>query len=176
MLSLSQTSGYAILALSCLEETGESWTLAKDITQRVDVPGPYLSKILHALAKANLIHAKRGYRGGFRLARNAEAITLLDIVEAVDGTAWASRCMLGLETCSDERACPTHAFWKAERARIQAGLRSLSLKHVADFENRRRARDPGRRLHERDGNRQDQSPNDQHSAPSRAAGNRDEET
>lgn len=138
MLSLSQTAGYSILALSCLDE--EHWLLAQDIAERTGAPKPYLSKILHALAKADVIRAKRGYRGGFRLARPAEQISLIDIVEAVEGTAWRARCLLGLETCTDERACPTHEFWKQERARIYECLARISLKDVAEFEKARVAR------------------------------------
>lgn len=136
MLSLSQTAGYGILALSCLDR--ERWMLARELAVRTGVPKPYLSKILHALARAQLIRAKRGYLGGFMLARPAEDITLLDIVDAVDGTAWAGRCLLGLAACSDERACPMHEFWKAERARIRERLARTSLRDVAQFEDRRR--------------------------------------
>ncbi len=138
MLSLSQTAGYAILALSCLD--GERWVLAQELAERTAVPKPYLSKILHSLARAQVILAKRGYRGGFRLGRPADQISLLDIVEAVDGTAWIGRCLLGLDRCSDERACPTHEFWKHERARIHDLLQKISLHHVAEFERERGTR------------------------------------
>ena len=137
MLSLSQTSGYAILALSCLDHAPGCWLLAKDIATRAGVPRPYLSKILHALGKAKLIRTKRGYRGGFVLARPARDIAVLDVVRAVDGDAWLGRCLLGMESCADDRACPTHAFWKTERAKIQARLARISLKDVADFERQR---------------------------------------
>ncbi len=63
MLSLSQTTGYAILALGCLERSGTQWILARDIASRAGIPLPYLSKILHALVRPGLIHAKRGHRG-----------------------------------------------------------------------------------------------------------------
>jgi len=138
MLALSQTAGYAILALSDMAEDGEQWALAGEIAQRTGVPRPYLSKILHALVKAQLLKAKRGYRGGFRLARPKRQIRVLDVVEAVDGQAWASRCLLGLEVCSDERACPTHEFWKAARGGIADCLARLSLSDVARHEEARR--------------------------------------
>lgn len=138
MLALSRTTGYAILALSCLEDGQDRWVLTRDIAARVDVPGPYLGKILHALARANVIRAKRGYRGGFMLARPAEKVSLAEIVHAIDGPNFLSGCLLGLEQCSDERACPAHAIWKAERARIGTCLAQLTLKDVAEFERSRR--------------------------------------
>lgn len=135
MLALSQTAGYSILGLSCLDE--HEWVLAQVIAERTGVPKAYLSKILHALARAQLIQAKRGYRGGFKLARPAHEISLLDVVEAVDGVAWGGRCLLGLEVCSDERACPTHEFWKRARAQIRERLEQVSLRDVAAFEQLR---------------------------------------
>ncbi len=136
MLALTQTSGYAVLALSCLDGPGQRWILGKDIVKCTGVPGPYLSQILHALSRAGLIETKRGYRGGYRLRRPASAITVLEVVEAVDGPECFGGCLLGLEECTDERACPTHAFWKAEKARIRAYLARLSLSKVAAFEQR----------------------------------------
>jgi len=136
MLALSHTSGYAVLALSCLDDPGQRWVLAKDIVKCTSVPGPYLSQILHALSRAGLIETKRGYHGGYRLCRPASAISVLEVVEAVDGSECFGGCLLGLEECSDQRACPTHEFWKAEKARIRAHLANLSLSGVADYERR----------------------------------------
>lgn len=135
MLSLSQTSGYAILALSCLYETAGQFVLAKDIAACTGVPLPYLSKVLHAMRRTGLIEAKRGYRGGFRLARPAAEISLLDVAEGVDGQ-WLPRCLLGLANCSPERRCPTHEFWTTQRARIENELRRVRLADVAAFASR----------------------------------------
>lgn len=137
MLPLSRTSGYAVFALACMEADGEKWILAKDIAVRVDVPRAYLAKILHDLARANVIRAKRGYRGGFMLARPAAKVSIAEIVVAVDGPNWLGGCLLGLEQCSDERACPAHTLWTAERTRIRTCLEQLTLQDVADFERRR---------------------------------------
>ena len=52
---LSQTAGYAIVALSCLNERGDAWTLAKDIAECTGIPRPYLSKIFHKLENSGLI-------------------------------------------------------------------------------------------------------------------------
>ncbi|MEX2214179.1 MAG: Rrf2 family transcriptional regulator [Phycisphaeraceae bacterium] len=135
MLSLSQTTGYAIRALTCLR-FGESAALvmAKDIAEATGIPLPYLSKLMHALGQAGLITTKRGYRGGFALARPAEAISLMDITEAIEGPNDNASCLLGLETCSDERACPLHRFWKQERQRIEKAMCQMTLREVAKFE------------------------------------------
>lgn len=108
--------------------------VAKDIAGCTDIPQPYLSKLLHALTGSDLIAAKRGYRGRFQLTRPAREISLLEVVEAVDGSAWSSGCLLGLEECTDARACPAHVFWKEQRRRIEAELARLTLSDMAEFE------------------------------------------
>ena len=136
MLSLSQTTGYAILALACLRQSGSARVLAKDISACTGVPLPYLLKLLQSLGRSGLIVAKRGYRGGFALARSPSKINLLQIAEAVEGRPWLPRCLLGLDECSDLRRCPTHDFWSITRRRIERELGRITLQMVADFEQR----------------------------------------
>ncbi len=133
MLSLSQTTGYAILALGFLQECGGRLVLAKDITSATGIPLPYLSKILNALTRTGLIVGKRGYQGGYALSRSADEISLFDVAEAVEGPDWLPRCMLGLTDCSAVPLCPTHAFWKVERAKIDKELRHMTLTDVSCF-------------------------------------------
>jgi Rrf2 family transcriptional regulator, iron-sulfur cluster assembly transcription factor len=133
MLSLSQTTGYAILALGFLHECGGRMVLAKEITQSTGIPLPYLSKILLNLSRAGLVVGKRGYRGGFTLARNSREISLYDVAEAVEGPDWLPTCMLGLSDCTAKPVCPTHAFWKGERVKIERELRTTTLIDVSCY-------------------------------------------
>ena len=131
MFGLSSSSSYAVLALSSLSGAGDSWILARDLAAAIDAPLPYLSKILHGLAGAGIVEAKRGYRGGFRLVRRADELTVGEIVIAVEGPAFLEGCLLGKAECSDRRACPAHAFWGLERERIRSQLQRMSLADVA---------------------------------------------
>src|SRR5512142_3229861 len=105
MLSLPQTAGYAMLALSCLGQSREPRLLASAISRATGIPLPYLSKILHALHGSGLIQGKRGYRGGFALTRPPAAISLYDVAVAVDATALAP-CLLGLRCRARTSLCP----------------------------------------------------------------------
>ena len=135
MLSLSQPIGHAVLALSCLEQCGDAeWRLAKDLSACSGVPLPSLSKVLNTLGQAGLVKAKRGYRGGFKLARAAGEISLSEVAEAVEPQIAEPRCFLGFAECSDERSCPAHDFWCEERARIQAYLSQMTVSDVGEFE------------------------------------------
>lgn len=138
MLPLSQSAGYAVLALSCLEDPGGSPLLVQEVATWIQAPGPYLAKVFNTLAKAGLVVAKRGNKGGVILARPAAEITLDEVAEALDSPAWREECLLGLTECTDERACPVHAFWKEERERIHAQLKGTTLADVARFERTHR--------------------------------------
>jgi Rrf2 family protein len=139
---LSQSAGYAILALSCLDDPGGEPIMVQDVAQWIGAPGPYLSKVFHALGKARLVDTKRGRRGGVILVRPAKEITLEQIADAMDGDEWRTSCLLGLTTCSDERACPVHAFWTTERTRIYNELQGTTLADVARFERSHRLAHP----------------------------------
>ena len=139
MLCLSQSVGYAIQALASLEANPEASRLIREIAEDSGVPAPYLTKLLQKLSEADIVTSKRGYKGGVTLKRPASTITLLEISEAIDGRKWLGRCLLGLEECSDARACPTHAFWKSARADIEKKLCKTTLANVVAFEAQRRS-------------------------------------
>jgi Rrf2 family transcriptional regulator, iron-sulfur cluster assembly transcription factor len=134
MISLSTSTGYAIQAMAHLDPEGSTASFIRDLAEAADVPAPYLAKLVQRLADGNLIISKRGYRGGIRLARPATQISLLEIDEAIQRGEQSDRCLLGLEVCSDERACPMHAFWKINRESIREKLSSTSLSDLMAFE------------------------------------------
>lgn len=136
MLCLSTTTGYAIKAMACIEGPGGQPVLVREIAERTGIAKPYLAKIIHAISRRGLIETKRGYRGGVLLSRRPEEITLFEITEAVEGPDSLNRCLMGYAKCSDERACPSHEFWKPTRERIVGTLLNTSLKDVAGFELR----------------------------------------
>lgn len=138
MLTLSQSVGYAVKALSCMQQGhGDSPRFVRDIAACCDVPAAYLAKVFKRLVDHGILETKRGWSGGTRLARPAASITLHEIASALDGPGFLDGCLLGHERCTDERACPTHQFWKLERARIAETLRTTTLASVIEFETAR---------------------------------------
>jgi len=132
---LSTSTGYAILALSCMQEhESGDWVMVKEICQRTGVSKPYLHKLIHQLTKSGLVISKRGYKGGVALSKQPKYITLLEIVEQIEGHKWTKKCLLGLEACSDDRSCPAHAFWSKERQKIFSALTNITLNDFQKFE------------------------------------------
>jgi Rrf2 family protein len=85
-MKISRSTGYALVAVGYVAQYyREGAVLASRISKQYNIPLEYLLKILQQLVRANVLRSKRGPRGGFFLARPAENITLLEIIEAVDG-------------------------------------------------------------------------------------------
>jgi len=85
-MKLSRSTGYAVLAVGYIaQRKNQNIILSQDIAEAYDIPLEYLLKILQQLVRASVLNSKRGPRGGFSLAKPTSKITLLDIIEAVDG-------------------------------------------------------------------------------------------
>jgi Rrf2 family transcriptional regulator, iron-sulfur cluster assembly transcription factor len=132
MMCLSRTTGYAIQALGCMDKLACETHQIAAIAKCAKVPRPYLAKIIGALSRRGLVLAKRGFRGGIALARPARDITLLEIVEAVEGNNWLGQCLLGFEDCAHHAYCPTQDFWQRMRRELIAKLDQVSLAEVLD--------------------------------------------
>ncbi len=137
MLPLSQTTGYAVRALRCLQEPGGHPVLVEEIAEYTGTPRSYLSHLIRKPAKHGLVVARRGHHGGVVLARPSTEITLEDLSVAIDGTAWRKRCLMGLLGCSDHSPCVLHEFWHTTLDQIMARLRSVTLADLAQ------SHDPG---------------------------------
>ena len=85
-MRISRSTGYAMLAVGYIAKNQKRGIiLSQSIAKEYDMPLEYLLKILQELVKANILRSKRGPRGGFSLARPTGKITMLQVIEAVDG-------------------------------------------------------------------------------------------
>ncbi len=85
-MKISRSTGYALLAAGYIAQHEEDGiVLSQTISKKYNIPLEYLLKILQQLVRANVLHSKRGPRGGFSLAKTPKKITMLEIIEAVEG-------------------------------------------------------------------------------------------
>jgi Rrf2 family transcriptional regulator, iron-sulfur cluster assembly transcription factor len=136
---LSQNTGYAVKALAFIAAGDGGPVLVRAISEGTDLPGAYLGKIVHTLARRRLVLTRRGPGGGVSLARPPEAISLYDVCRALDDPLTEERCMLSDEPCSEARSCPAHQFCQTHRAQQLDFLRRTTLVDVVQFDARRLA-------------------------------------
>src|SRR5207244_2270001 len=106
-------------------------SMAKDIAAETNIPAHFLAKLLQDLARDGFLKSNKGPRGGFRLSVPAADISMLRIVEAVDGAGRYDRCLGGSPECNDRVACPMHDSWMPLRSRIIDYLGGTSIADLA---------------------------------------------
>jgi Rrf2 family protein len=125
MTLVSQTTEYALRALVHLAAHGGCRPI-RAISDAVRVPEAYLAKVMQHLLRAGLVTARRGPGGGVALARPSSAITVLDIVEAVDPIEHLARCPLGAGL-PDGRLCPLHRHIEQAALSVEAAFAATVL-------------------------------------------------
>lgn len=133
----SQTCEYAIRAMiEIARRPHGEFVLARDLSDKLDIPHQYLSKILQQLVRVRVLESTRGRLGGFKLNRKPSELLLLDIVSPFEDIQKTEECILGEAKCSDATACPLHEFWKSVRGQYQVELTTRTLEDFARFERK----------------------------------------
>ena len=133
MKLLSQGAQYAISAIIALSKQPEGQTVsAADLAKPLNCPAAYLSQVLSKLKPSGILKSQRGLKGGVCLAKAPDKISLLEVIEAIDGTDFFKNCFLGIEGCGHIEPCPFHEFWSQERMKIKDWLASTNFSEVEE--------------------------------------------
>jgi Rrf2 family protein len=128
----SRSAEYAIRAFVELAPVPEGkYEMVKNIAARADIPAHFLAKILQQLARKGFLRSSKGPTGGFCLRTPAKSVTLLQLVEAIDGLAEYDRCPSGLAECNDTAPCGMHDEWKKLRDAIKGYMAQTTIADVA---------------------------------------------
>lgn len=124
----SRSSGYAIQALTYLAAQPSGRLVgAREIATNLQIPMPFLWKILRKLSQEKLVRSFKGVHGGYELARPASSIRLSEVLLVGHDSGLLGECVLGLSACDDRDPCPLHAQWKDLRAEIEHKVKSTRL-------------------------------------------------
>jgi len=104
---LSQTTEYALRATICLAYGDDSLVSTSQLAVMTKVPMNYLAKVLQLLARNDIVVGRRGVGGGYKLARDASEISMLDVIDSIDPIKRITSCPLGLPN-HDGALCPLH--------------------------------------------------------------------
>lgn len=123
---ISQTVEYALRAIVYLGYRHPNPCTGPEMAKEIHVPLPYLSKVMHSLSRAKIVHAKRGRSGGFILAENPDTMTVWDVVNAVEPFQRIRECPLGLSTHRGT-LCPLHRSLDDAMASAEEAFRRTTI-------------------------------------------------
>ena len=133
-MELTRQGDYAIRGIVYLAgQPLDKVSLLSEIAAAVDVPQTFLAKIFQQFSKSGIVRSFRGTGGGFLLARTPDKITLLEVVEAVEGPLTLNRCMSGPGECSRDTHCKVHPVWRRVQKRLRGMLDEVTLQELAVF-------------------------------------------
>lgn len=127
MLRIGKLTDYATVLMTCLAGRRHALLPASELALLAHLELPTVSKLLKLLATAGLVESRRGSKGGYRLAQAPEAISVLDIVVALEGPMGMTECSASLGACDHEVHCQVQHNWQRISRLIAASLAAVSL-------------------------------------------------
>ena len=133
-LDLNRESEYAIRALVVLALDGDQPLSGREIAARIHVPERFLARVLAELGWAGIVTSRIGRSGGYLLGGDPERLSLLEIVESVEGPARSRRCVLRQQGCDPDLPCAIHPVWAAAQDGVINKLGETTLAALVALE------------------------------------------
>ena len=129
MLRLSKMADYAVIVLGMLaqDQNVDASMSGAQLAIRTGLSEPTVAKVLKLLARQNIVLSMRGTTGGYRLSNTADNISVLSIVEAIDGPVKFADCVDGNDGCSMHLNCTVKGQWDPVASAIKTSLKNVSL-------------------------------------------------
>lgn len=132
MLRLNRITDYAVVVLTQMVREPDKQVTAPQLSEESSVPAPTVAKVLKALAKEGVLASQRGVHGGYRLARPAGDISMLEVIRALEGPVSLTACVDGAEgDCNVELLCPVRGNWDRVNTAIRGALADVTLEDMA---------------------------------------------
>ncbi|MCB0458298.1 MAG: Rrf2 family transcriptional regulator [Flavobacteriaceae bacterium] len=133
----ANNSEYGLKALHyiAVNASEDERMMAKDIAKALEIPKPFLSKILKQLANKNFIQSVKGPYGGFYLTELQKEISVLDIIVELEGKDKFKQCVLNFENCSDQHPCPIHELVAIEKNALRNTIKNVRIVDLSSHFN-----------------------------------------
>ena len=132
MLRVTRLTDYATVVLTVLATRPGVVLSAVELADAAGLEVPTVAKVLKPLAQAGLVEGFRGAGGGYRLIRYAADISLVEIVEAMEGPLGMTECSLHAGNCGIEQSCGVRANWRRINDVVADALRGVTLAQMAE--------------------------------------------
>ncbi len=124
---VTRETDYAVRCILFLAQDEDQVSNVTEVSRKMHIPKTFLAKIFQRLVKAGLVESIRGMNGGFRLAKKPEAISLLDIMVAIQGPAGINVCAVNSKKCRRSSTCSVHPVWVELRKDVDRKLREQTI-------------------------------------------------
>jgi Rrf2 family protein len=132
-MEITRQADYAIRAILFLSENEKNGrTPTNAIAEAKHIPPSFLAKIISQLSVAGLVNTSRGARGGVTLARPSGEITLLEVIEAIDGPISINECALDLSTCQLGKECLVGPVWCQLQEELVTRLKEIRFDKLVE--------------------------------------------
>ncbi len=133
-ISLTKEADYATRAVLDIARHHSDLRTTAQITAAMDLPRNFLSQILATLVRHQLLDSSAGPAGGYTLARHPAEITLLDVIEIIEGPVSVDECVLGGGFCDWTQVCPLHESWAEAKAGFVSRLGTTTFEHLSQVD------------------------------------------
>lgn len=131
VLRMTKQADYAIVLLTQMANAPDRQLNASEAAEQTGLPQPIVSKILKLLARRDLLVSHRGAKGGYRLSRAADRISVAQIIEAVEGPIAITECVDDTPgECSQEPVCPVRSNWNRINNAVRQALGEITLEEM----------------------------------------------
>ena len=132
-MQITRQADYAVRAVLYLARLGDNERAATStVAEDQRIPPSFLAKIISQLSIAGLLHTSRGARGGVTLARDPKDISLLEVIEAIDGPIQLNECVGDDTVCSFDRDCPLRSVWCEAQEMLVKRLKGTDFAHLLE--------------------------------------------
>lgn len=131
-MQITRATDYAVRVMVHLAGLPPGSTVRQsELSRATDVSGHFLSKVMQQLVRSGLVRSQRGSGGGYTLAVPAAGISLLGVVEAMEGRARLNVCLEDPPSCDRQSRCPVHQVWADAQAAVETVLGAASIASLA---------------------------------------------
>ena len=131
-MQLTREADYGIRSVLYLSrQPYKKISFVTEISEEYKIPRSFLAKILQKLVRGKIVRSYRGVKGGFSLARQAKDITVLDVLEAIEGKMALNICLVDRKSCEFNRHCPIHNIWMTAQSKVADVLKKANFEDLA---------------------------------------------
>jgi Rrf2 family protein len=124
---VTRETDYAVRTVLYLARNSSRMASVTEVARAMQIPKSFLAKILQRLVRSHILASMRGVKGGFTLARKPTEISLLDVLESIQGPAGINVCAIDSRRCRFSSTCSVHPVWVEIRKEVERRLKKQTI-------------------------------------------------